>query len=140
MSTMSQDPDRPQTMTEDSGAWRDPVDLALRHADVATKLVQFFAVASVAVGGWVIASEGLRDLPAFSGPRATWALLYTLMSAPIWLALLDLQRRINACYALARRTLPDAAGDLARDFDTRLVAAGFPLFVVVIDLVILLSP
>ncbi|RYH09589.1 hypothetical protein [Tropicimonas sp. IMCC6043] len=112
----------------------------MKHADVATKLVQFFVLASVAVGGWVVASEDLRAMPAFSSPRLVWAILYTLMAAPIWLALLDLQRRINACYALARQTMPVVADDLARDFDVRLVAFGFPLFVVTIDLIILLAP
>jgi hypothetical protein len=122
----------------DTAAWRDSVDLALKHADVATKLVQFFVLASVAVGGWVVASDEMRQSQILGTSRLVWALLYTLLSAPIWLALLDLQRRINACYAHARLTLPGEARDLARDFQPRLVAVGFPLFVAVIDLIILL--
>lgn len=123
--------------TEDEWPWKEAVDLALRHVDVATRLVQFFVVASVAVGGWVVTSEDLRLSAQFGPDRIVWALLYTLLSLPIWLALLDLQARINACYGHARRFLDGQAQVLVRDFEPRLVRYGFPVFVLFVDLIIL---
>ena len=118
--------------------WQDGLNLALKHADICTKIIQFFVAASVAVGGWVVSSDELRAAPPFDGARVVWAALYTLLSAPLWLALLDLQRRINAIYAHLRATGPASLADAARPFDRRLVAFGFPLFVLAIDLIILL--
>lgn len=126
----------PATLAQVS--WRDTADLALRHADVATKIVQFFLAGSVAIGGWVFSSEELRQSDLFGTSRFGWAILYTLMSAPLWLALLDLQRRINACYAHARRLVPEGSEELARPFEPRLVRFGLPIFVVAVDLLILI--
>lgn len=117
--------------------WRDSVDLALRHAEVATKLVQFFLLASIAVGGWMVASDDLRAADRFSTNRIVFAVIYTMLAVPIWFALLDLQKRINACYAAARKSVPEVSRALANDFRTQLVTIGFPVFVIVIDLIIL---
>lgn len=119
-------------------AWKEGLELALKHADICTKIVQFFVAASVAVGGWVVSSEELRATPPMDGARVVWAVLYTMLAAPLWLALLDLQRRINAIYTHLRAVLPATLADAARPFDRRLVAFGFPLFVLMIDLFILL--
>jgi hypothetical protein len=119
-------------------AWKDGLELALKHADICTKIVQFFVAASVAVGGWVVSSEDLSAAPPLDGARVVWAILYTMLATPLWLALLDLQRRINAIYAHLRALVPASMADAARPFDRRLVAFGFPLFVLMIDLFILL--
>jgi len=117
--------------------WPAMIELALKHADVATKIVQFFVLASVAVGGWVVSSEELRALPPLANQRIVWAILYSLMAAPLWLALMDLQRRINAIYAHIDPTLPEHLRGATRPFDPRLVTFGFPLFVIAVDLIIL---
>ncbi|MFD3190299.1 hypothetical protein ACFMPD_08490 [Sedimentitalea sp. HM32M-2] len=117
--------------------WRDAVDMALRHAEVATKLVQFFLLASIAVGGWMVASDDLRAAERFSTNRIVFAVIYTMLAMPVWFALLDLQKRINACYAAARQSVPAVSRDLANDFRPQLVTIGFPVFVIVIDLIIL---
>lgn len=121
----------------DDASWKAAVDMALRHAEVATKLVQFFLLASIAVGGWLVSSPDMRDSARFSSDRIAWATLYTLLSVAIWFALMDLQRRINACYRRARSTVPEEASDLVREFNPLLVRFGFPLFVVAIDIIIL---
>jgi hypothetical protein len=128
------------TSSNESGAagWQEPVELAIKHADLATKIVQFFVLASVAVGGWVISSEELRVLPPFAGPRVIWAALYTLMAMPLWFALVDLQIRINALYRHVLPDLPDQLRGVARPFEPRLVNYGFPLFVLAVDLIILM--
>ena len=119
-------------------AWKEGLEIALKHADVCTKIVQFFVAASVAVGGWVVSSDDLAAAPPLDGSRVVWAVLYTMLAAPLWLALLDLQRRINAIYAHLSTLVPASMADATRPFDRRLVAFGFPLFVLMIDLFILL--
>lgn len=80
---------------------KDAVDLAFKHADVATKSLQFFVVASVAVGGWIISSDQLRQTEPFSNPRLAWAALYLCIGTLTWFVHCNIMKRLDACFKLA---------------------------------------
>lgn len=86
---------------------KDAVDLAFKHADVATKSLQFFVVASVAVGGWIISSDQLRQTEPFSNPRLAWAALYLCIGTLTWFVHSNIMKRLDACFELANKLAED---------------------------------
>lgn len=122
---------------------KDAMDLAFKHADVATKSLQFFVVASVALGGWIISSDQLRQTEPFSNPRLAWAALYLCIGTLTWFVHAQIMRRLDACFRLAYRLADD---ELQQDPDFSKIASmpprigthlGLPTLIVIVLVLIL---
>jgi hypothetical protein len=122
---------------------KDAVDLAFKHADVATKSLQFFVVASIALGGWIISSDELRQTEPFSNPRLAWAALYLCIGALTWFVHANIMKRLDACFRLAHKLADD---DLKKDSDFSKITKtpprigtnlGLPILVVIVEILIL---
>ena len=122
---------------------KDAVDLAFKHADVATKSLQFFVVASIALGGWIISSDQLRQTEPFSYPRIAWAALYFCIGTLTWFIHANIMKRLDACFRLAHRLADD---ELQQDPDFARITKvpprvgthlGLPILIVIVEILIL---
>lgn len=100
---------------------KDAVELGLKHVDLAARIVQFFLVVTVAVWGWIIASDVLAA-PDNLVTRVIWALLFAFVIFTVRYAVLEQARRINACFALARSLADD---DLAASSEFRAITTPY---------------
>lgn len=122
---------------------KDALDLAFKHADVGTKSLQFFVVASVALGGWIISSDQLRQTEPFSSPRLAWAALCLCIGTLTWFIHAQIMRRLDACFRLAQRLADD---ELNQDPDFSRITKvpprigshlGLPTLIVIVEILIL---
>ena len=115
------------------------IDIALKHADLGLKMLQFFLIASVAIGGWIVSSTDLLRTAAFSEDRFAWAAMFFFVGAVTWAALISVYARINACYALARTLAANEPEEVRRDIERicrtvkpRIIHFGLPVFVLMV--------
>ena len=124
---------------------KDTVDIALKYAELYTKIGQLFILVNVAIGGWLISSGDIFRTAQFSEGRIAWVVLYTGVLAVLWIGLTVVVQRLNACFKLARN-IAEAEGLSSNEID---IIAGdiypwitmyvFPVMVVIIDIAILLT-
>jgi TRAP-type C4-dicarboxylate transport system permease small subunit len=121
---------------------KDAIDMALKYMDLSLKLVQFFLIASTAIGAWLLASETIRMTIPLHPTRLIWIALYCLLGGTVWILLLGLCGRIEACFSLAKNLLGKqatteelerATGRIPKLF----VAAGIPTVMVLVTICIL---
>lgn len=124
---------------------KDAMDIALKYADLFTKLAQFFVAISVAIGGWLISSDAIHKTEAFSTSKVAWVVLYTGASLVFWIGLTQCAQRANASYRIAK-SFAESEGYPSEDFSivAKEIHLGFikytiPVAVLFIDLLILAS-
>ncbi len=98
--------------------FRAAIELALRHADVASKLLQFFLLLNTAVLGLLLTTE-----PAVTRPVLWWAFggAYALGAWALIGGLASFAERTRACYALADKLAEGLPGE--RDFHRRIASS-----------------
>ena len=86
---------------------KDILDISMKMADLASKVLQFLILGTVAVVGWILTGKGLASTAIASSDRMVFALIFALFYVGLWATYSRLIIRVQAGLKVAHENSED---------------------------------
>lgn len=80
---------------------KDAIELSIRYGESASKIIQFFFVFGIAIGGWVVAATDISGTQPLSAQRIAVVVILSVVGFSLTAGLVAVIRKKHACYRLA---------------------------------------